>query len=802
MKIQKRNGSFENLSLDRIVFHLRKLAKDKVLGTLKNIDSDLIAQKVVMSLYDKVSSKEIDEESARIAVSMSSVHPEYGILASRIIISNMHKNTVEYFSEVAETLYANTNQNGRSSPLLADDVIEVIRQNKEVLNDAIDYTRDYQFDYFGYKTLERSYLLKVYEPTMKERKMVERPQHLYMRVAIGIYKSDIQNVIKAYDYFSKGLYTHATPTLFNAGTRFPQLSSCFLVDGGQDSIDGIYKVISDCAKISKLAGGIGIHIHNIRAKGSLINGTNGTSNGIVPMLKVYNETARYVDQGGGKRKGSFAIFLAPWHSDIYEFLELRKSQGHDDLRARDLFYALWVPNLFMKKVEANEDWHLMCPFECPRLADSVGQDFEDLYNSYVEQKRFKKVVKAQDLWFKILDSQIETGMPYLSYSDYANLKSNQQHSGVIKSSNLCNEILEISNEHETANCNLCSISLPKFVENGSFNFQELYQVAKFATRSMDNVIDENHYPIPEAKVSNLKHRPLGIGVQGLHDVYMKLKYPFESEEARQLNRDIFEALYFGCLESSCELAQEKGPYSEFQGSPASQGLLQFDLWKQCHPELEIKLSDRWDWDGLKEKIKTHGLRNSLLTALMPTASTAQILGNTECFEPLGSNIFKRRVLSGEFIVINKYLVQDLIEMKLWSNEMKDKIIANDGSIQKIDEIPDKLKELYKTVWEISQKELISQSADRGIFIDQTQSLNLFMNAPTHKKLTSMHFYAWKLGLKTGMYYLRSRASSSAVKFTIDPKLEKKKPVKKNAASPSKLLACSLENKDQCEMCSG
>lgn len=779
MKITKRDGSVEKLSFDKILYRLRKLCTDKALGQLRTIDPDVIALQVVSSIYDGVTSSELDEEAARVAVSLTE-NPDYPKLAARIIISNLHKNTNECFSQVLETLY----ENG----CVADDVIAICREHKNKLNFAIDYNRDYNFDYFGFKTLERGYLLRVH--SNGKMRVVERPQHMFMRVCLGIHKHDIDNVLKTYELMSQGYYIHATPTLFNAGTRLPQMSSCFLQSGGVDSVDGIYKSISDCARISRLAGGIGLHIHDIRAKGSLIKGTNGTSDGIVPMIKVYNETAKYINQSG-KRKGSFALYIEPWHADVMEFLDLKKNQGHEDMRARDLFYAMWLPDLFMRKVEANEEWHLMCPSECPGLSDAYGAAFEELYTKYVAENKHRSVVKAQDVWFKILDAQIETGVPYLLYKDAANEKSNQKNLGTIKSSNLCAEILEYSDEHETAVCNLCSISLPKFVTNDGFDHTKLHDVAKSVVLAMNRVIDNNWYPTPEAARSNERHRPIGVGIQGLHDVFQMLRHDFDSQEAKTLNKEIFETIYHGTLEGSMELAKEFGPYETFAGSPASQGLLQFDLWsRRENVPVEVYLSGRWDFQSLKEDIKVHGLRNSLLTAIMPTASTAQILGNTECIEAMDSCIFKRKVLSGEFTVVNKHLVADLLKAGLWTKEMKEKIIAREGSIQNIPEMSQKVKSLYRNVWELSQKTLIDLSADRAPFIDQTQSLNLFVANPTHKKLTSMHFYAWKKGLKTGMYYLRSKASASAAKFSVDAETE-------NAAK----LACSLENKEDCLMCS-
>ena len=810
MKIKKRDGRLEQLSFDKIIYRLKKICNDKVLGALKSIDPDIVAQKVVSSIYDGVTSCELDEEAARIAVSMID-NLQYQKLASRIIISNAHKNTHECFSEVMERLYNNTDKLGKHAPILADDIIEIIRKHKNTLNFAIDYNRDYLFDYFGYKTLERSYLQKIWNVKNERMEIIERPQHLYMRVAVGIHKDDIESVLKTYHLISQHYYTHATPTLFNAGTRLASLASCYLI-GSDDSIEGIFITITDCGKISKLAGGIGVHITNIRAKGSMIRGTNGLSDGIIPMIKVYNETARYINQGG-KRKGSFALYLETWHADILEFLDLKKNQGHEDMRARDLFYAMWISDLFMKCVEEDSDWYLMCPDECPGLSDTYGEDFEKLYNKYVTERRYKRVVKAQEIWRKILDAQIETGTPYICYKDAVNKKCNQKNLGTIKSSNLCAEINLYSDDKEYAVCNLASIALPKFVKYDHinkpyFDFEHLRQISEYIIHPMNKVIDHTYYPVPETKLSNMKNRPVGLGIQGLVDVYVKMRLPFESEDAKKLNKEIFETIYYGSLRGSIELAKRDGAYSSFQGSPFSEGKLQFDLAAEYDGiDLTNYLSGRWDWDSLKQDLVKYGSRNSMLLALMPTASTAQIMGNSECFEPVDSCIFKRRVLSGEFIVVNKYLVEDLEKLNLWNNELKDMIIANDGSIQNIDIIPDDIKQLYKTVWEISMKSVIEQCHDRGVFIDQTMSMNLFMANPNYKRLTSMHFYAWKKNLKTGMYYLRSKSSASAGKFSINPELEKRIREKKERGEQleqeeqAATLACSLENKEDCMMCS-
>lgn len=1111
MLIKKRNGKAERLSFDKINYRLKKLCNDITLGKLKRIDPDIIVQKVVSSIYDGVSSVELDEEAARIAVSLTE-NMEYQQLASRIIISNLHKNTMECFSEVINKLYTNTDNSDNPQPIIADDVYKIINENKDILNSAIDYTRDYKFDYFGYKTLERGYLLKMFNKELNKMIVIERPQHMYMRIAIGIHKTDITSALKTYDLISQHYYTHASPTMFNSGTRLSNLSSCFLL-GTHDSIEGIFKTVTDCARISKVGGGIGVHISNVRSNGSIIRGTNGVSDGIVPMLKVYNTCSTYVNQcftpdtivyskngpvqmrditkkdelitidgtfkkvneiitnyvdkeileigienglmpvkvtkehelyliknqkkaityssikdklnngvikpdfynagelseddlvgfpiptyekdnkiddldyykfygimlsngyicketgeysvqtpceemqnfireylnrkkisygesgenciiiesekleikrdmlydldnekainvnflhlpvnkilkilqglliknlmfasssqklimqlrymflrlgilisgcfneelqkyclripncitekliwngivwsrvksikqtnyigkvydfemidnhnyltdmglvhNSGKRKGSFAIYIEPYHADILEFLDMKKNQGHDDVRARDLFYAIWAPDLFMKQVECDGDWYLMCPDESPGLNEVYGDEFEVLYWKYVEEKRYKKVIKAQEVWKKILESQIETGVPYIAYKDAVNKKCNQKNLGTIKSSNLCLEISLFSNDKEYAVCNLSSVALPKYVEYNSegkafFNHERLKEVAEYMMEPMNKVIDNNYYPTPETKLSNFRHRPLGIGVQGLADVYFKMGMPFESLEAKQLNKEIFETLYYGCLTGSLEQAKRDGQYETFSSSPFSEGKLQFDLAEEYDGIDKSKyLSGRWDWDTLKEEIKKYGVRNSMLTALMPTASSAQIMGNTEAFEPIDSCIFKRRVLSGEYMVINKYLVAELDKLGLWSKDMKDLIIANDGSIQNIDNIPVSIKAVYKTVWELSMKSVIEQASDRGVFIDQMQSMNLFVSNPTYKKLTSMHFYAWKHNLKSGMYYLRSKSSASAGKFSIDANLEKK-------IRDDKKEAMLKDEPEECLMCS-
>ena len=751
MHVIKRNGRTESIKFDKVTARIEKLSYS--LSSLVNpIDG---AKKVIEGIYAGVPTTELDNLAAETAASLATRHPDYAILASRIAVSNLHKNTIKSFSETMKNLYLYVDKkNGKKTPLIADDVWQVIEENAELLDSTIIYDRDFAFDYFGFKTLEKSYLLKI------DGKIVERPQHMYMRVALGIHKADIDSVISTYNLLSERWFTHATPTLFNAGTPKAQMSSCFLLTMKEDSIDGIYDTLKQTAKISQSAGGIGLAIHDIRATGSYIGGTNGTSNGIVPMLRVYNDTARYVDQGGGKRKGAFAIYLEPWHADVFSFLDLRKNHGKEEMRARDLFFALWICDLFMKRVEADGEWSLFCPNEAPGLSDCHGEAFETLYTKYEAEGRARKTIKAQELWFAILESQIETGTPYMLYKDAANSKSNQQNLGTIKSSNLCTEIIEYTSPDEVAVCNLASIALPRFVINGSFDQQKLYDVTYQAALNLNKIIDNNYYPVEEAKNSNLRHRPIGLGVQGLADVFILLRLPFESDLAKMLNKNIFETIYFAAMTASKDLAIQEGPYSSFQGSPLSKGLFQFDMWN-------VAPSTRWDWDSLRKEVMEHGVRNSLLLAPMPTASTSQILGNNECFEPYTSNIYSRRVLSGEFIIVNKHLLKDLISLGLWNNDMKNRIIAANGSIQKINEIPDDIKELYKTVWEIKQRNLIDMAADRGAFICQSQSLNLFVDSPSISKLTSMHFYGWKKGLKTGMYYLRSQAATQAVQFTIE-----------------------------------
>jgi ribonucleoside-diphosphate reductase alpha chain len=788
MYVVKRDGRSEAVKFDKITSRIQKLCYGL---DQAHVDPVRVAMKVIEGLYDGVTTLELDNLAAEIAATLTTRHPDYALLAARIAISNLHKATKKSFSETMRDLYEYIDpKTGHSASLISNEVWHVIETHAQELDSAIIHDRDFLLDFFGFKTLERSYLLKLNDS------IVERPQHMLMRVAVGIHRDDLQAVIETYDLLSERWFTHATPTLFNAATPKPQMSSCFLISMKEDSIDGIYDTLKTCAKISQSAGGIGLSIHNIRATGSYISGTNGTSNGIVPMLRVYNDTARYVDQGGGKRKGAFAVYLEPWHADILDFLELRKNHGKEELRARDLFYALWIPDLFMQRVEAEGDWSLFCPNEAPGLYDCWGETFETLYTRYEREGRARKTLKARDLWTAILDAQIETGNPYMLYKDACNRKSNQQNLGTIKSSNLCTEIVEYTAADEVAVCNLASLALPKYVSEGQFDHQKLYEVTKVVTRNLNKIIDLNYYPVEEARNSNLRHRPIGLGVQGLADVFILLRLPFDSEAASQLNRDIFETLYFAACEASMELARLEGPYSSFAGSPASQGLLQFDLWG-------VEPSSRWDWAGLKDKIQAHGLRNSLLLAPMPTASTSQILGNNECFEPYTSNIYSRRVLSGEFIVVNKHLLRDLVDLGIWNDSLKNKIIAANGSVQHIPEIPETIKAIYKTVWEIKQRTLIDMAADRGAFICQSQSLNLFMENPTYAKLTSMHFYGWKKGLKTGMYYLRTKAAADAIKFTVEPTAKQEPaPEALSLAMSAEGIACSLENPEACEACSG
>ena len=816
MLVLKRDGHRESVKFDKITARIEKLCYGL---DPKFVNPVEVAMKVINGLYDGVSTQELDNLAAEIAATMTTRHPDFAKLAARIAVSNLHKITSKSFSNTMKRLYQYVDpKTGQNAPLISKETWKVIKDHAAELDEAIIYDRDFSYDFFGFKTLERSYLMKI------EGKTIERPQHMLMRVAVGIHGEDIPAAIETYNLMSEKWFTHATPTLFNAGTPKPQLSSCFLLTMKDDSIDGIYDTLKQCAKISQSAGGIGLSIHNIRAKGSYIKGTGGTSNGIVPMLRNFDMTARYVDQGGGKRKGSFAVYLEPWHADIFDFLDLKKNHGKDEMRARDLFYAIWVPDLFMLRVENNEMWSLFCPNECPGLADVWGEDFERLYHKYESEGKFRKQVKAQDLWFEILESQIETGTPYILYKDSANRKSNQKNLGTIKSSNLCTEIIEYTAPDEVAVCNLASIALPKFVtDEGTFDHQKLYEITKVATRNLNKVIDINYYPVEEARKSNMRHRPIGLGVQGLADAFIMLRMPFDSDEARGLNKDIFETIYFAAMEASMEEAKKFGPYETFKGSPVSKGIFQFDMWGVT------PTSGRWNWEKLKQDVKQHGVRNSLLLAPMPTASTSQILGNNECFEPYTSNVYTRRTLSGEFIVANKHLMKDLINLGLWSETMRQKLIATNGSVQPIAEIPQNIKDIYKTVWEISQKAIIDMSADRGAYICQSQSLNIHLTDPNFGKLTSMHFYAWKKGLKTGMYYLRSTAAADAIKFTLD-KTAMSTPFVENAnvvAEPAVVavgketqqslqyqqsasiedyeqkradMACSLDNPDACEAC--
>ena len=808
MKVVKRNGETEDVSFDKVLNRLKNIS-----GDIK-IDTTEIAQKVCSRIYDGVKTAELDELAAYLCSSMSIENPEYGILASRIIVSNHQKNTSPSFSETISILYNNKDVHNMPSPCVSEEVFNIVNKYTEKLNSYIDYSRDFLFDYFGFKTLERSYLIKI------NKRVIERPQHMWMRVAIGIHGDDIKEVLNTYDLMSKKYFTHATPTLFNSGTSRPQLSSCFLSSMNDDSVEGIYESLKEMALISKYAGGIGIHIHQIRGKGSHIRGTNGISNGIIPMLRVFNNTARYIDQAG-KRQGSIAVYLEPWHTDVEAFLELKKNHGNEEDRCRDLFLALWIPDLFMERVKNDMKWSLMCPDQCLGLSDVYGDEFKELYERYESEGKYIKQINAQELWFKILESQIEQGVPYILFKDAANKKSNQQNLGTIKSSNLCAEIIIYSSPKETGVCNLASICLPSFIEkaeNGDtvYNFEKLHDTVKVITKNLNKVIDRNYYPIQKARVSNLKHRPIGIGVQGLADVFIQFRFPFESAEAKQLNKDIFETIYHGAAECSMEISQKRtiiikdmmkdnnsdiskyvnefekdvinskypGAYSSFEGSPMSFGKFQFDLWGK-------EPSNRYDWNKLREEIMTHGIRNSLLISPMPTASTSQIMGFNESFEPFTNNIFQRKTLSGEFIVINKYLVNDLIKMGIWDKNMKDTIILNNGSIQSIDSIPDDVKELYKTTWEIKQKNIIDMSADRGIYICQTQSLNIFMEEPDFQKLSSMHFYSWSIGLKTGSYYLRTRPRAQTQQFTIDPEFIRNNNKKK----------CIEQNDGTCMLCS-
>ena len=849
MRVSKRNNTYEDISFDKVLRRLRKLCEEG--AKLTHISPDEIAQRVCARIYDGVKTTELDELAAQMCASLVTVHPEYGTLASRIVISNHHKNTSPSFSETIGLLYNAKDIHNNPNPLISDELYNIVKAHKEKLNSTIDYQRDYTIDYFGFKTLERSYLIRV------GGTIVERPQDMWMRVALGIHGWDIKEVLESYELMSNKYFTHATPTLFNAGTPRPQLSSCYLLST-HDSVEGMYKTLGDCAQISKYAGGIGVHIHTIRAKGSHIRGTNGTSSGIIPMLRVFNNTARHINQAG-KRNGSIAIYLEPWHADIEAFLDIRKNNGSEEDRCRDLFSAMWIPDLFMERVHANGEWCLMCPDVCPGLSDAVGDDFTKLYTYYENSGTYTKKIKAQTIWMAIIKSQIETGTPYLCYKDAANKKSNQQNLGTIKSSNLCSEIIEYSDDDSYAVCNLASISLPAFIETNAetgvntFNLEKLHKISQVITRNLNKVIDKTFYPVPETRVSNMQHRPIGLGVQGLADVYAILRYAFDSPEAAKLNRDIFETIYHGALTASvaiakkraelydemdaihqsyktpnalyvhmgtndkvkrvcyiknylglifeeCNLTKYRGAYSSFDGSPASRGLLQYDLWNK-QPE------GNWDWATLKAEIMKYGLRNSLLLAPMPTASTSQILGNTECFEPITSNIFQRQTMAGEFTIINKHLINDLLTLGLWDIRMKDRILAGGGSIQHITEIPAEIKVLYKTAWELKQKVLIDQAAERGIYVCQSQSLNLFVEDPDISKLSNMHFYAWRAGLKTGCYYLRTRPKAKMSAYTLEPPTQVQVQLHIDSSpqmSDEELakMVCRRENPEACVMCSG
>jgi len=810
MQVIKRSGQKEEVSFDKITARLRKMTYGLDTNYVNLIE---VSKKVIMGLYDGVTTVELDNLAAETAATMATIHPDYALFAARIAVSNLHKQTEKSFSKVIDDLYNYVDpKTGDRANLISDETHRIVQKNKARFDSAIIFDRDFDFDYFGFKTLERSYLMRM------NGKVVERPQHLFMRVAVGIHGEDIDSAIETYNLMSERWFIHATPTLFNAGSPKPQMSSCFLLSMTDDSIAGIFETLSRCALISQSAGGIGLSIHNIRATGSYIKGTGGTSNGIIPMLRVFNDAARYVDQGGGKRKGAFAVYLEPWHADIFEFLELKKNHGKEENRARDLFYALWISDLFMERVKSDADWSLFDPNEAPDLFDVYGAKFEALYHQYEQEGRARKVVKARDLWNAVLESQTETGTPYILYKDAANRKSNQQNLGTIRSSNLCTEIIEYTSKDEVAVCNLASIALPKFVVNGQFDFDKLVEITQVATRNLNKVIDINYYPIPEAQNSNFRHRPIGLGVQGLADAFILMGMAFDSDAAKQLNIDIFETIYFAAMTESANLAEQHGAYETFQGSPLSKGMFQFDLWG-------VTPTKRWDWDGLRERVKKVGVRNSLLVAPMPTASTSQILGNNECFEPYTSNLYTRRTLAGEHIVVNKHLMRDLVRLGLWDEEMREAIMAANGSVQGIEDIPKEVRDVYKTAYEISQKVIIDMSADRGAFICQSQSLNVFMEAPTFAKLSSMHFYAWQKGLKTGMYYLRSKAATDPIKFTLSKKHQQKfvanakstEPIvtasvaaEKVVAAPVQMTAldieavagkiCSIDNPD-CEACS-
>jgi len=802
MRVTKRDGTMQHVAFDKILNRVKNLGKT---ANIISINYTPLVIKVIDQLYDGISTTKIDDLTAEQCAALSTLHPDYTTLASYITTSNNHKNTDASFYSAMTKLYENKNGQNIHSPLISHDLMKIVAEYKEVFETMIHYKRDFLIEYFGFKTLEYSYLLKI------NGKVIERPQHMWMRVAIGIHGDDLKRVKETYDLMSQKYFTHATPTLFNAGTLRPQLSSCYLIAMEDDSLGGIFNTLTDCAHISKWAGGIGLHIHNIRAKGSLIRGTNGASTGIVPMLRVFNSTARYVDQGG-RRNGSFAIYLEPWHADICDFLELKKNHGDEELKARDLFYALWIPDLFMRKIKANEDWCLFCPDECPGLSDMHGNDFDSLYAHYESEKREKSKMKARDLWFKILDSQMETGTPYLLYKDACNKKTNQKNVGTIKSSNLCSEIVQYSDKDETAVCNLASVALNKFVNTRMnipddsvndnikttekpipyYDFESLHAVTKIITYNLNRIIDINYYPTDKTKTSNLRHRPIGIGVQGLADAFIMMNYAFISQESKELNKQIFETMYHAALEASVELSKIHGPYDSFHGSPASKGVLQFDMWDYDPGNA------RYDWTAMKASIVEHGLRNSLLLAPMPTASTSQILGNNEAFEPITSNIYTRRTLAGEFIVINKYLMRELIDMGLWNERLKNNIIANRGSVQQLTHLSEHLRNKYKTVWEIQMKDVIDMSADRAVFICQSQSLNLWMEDPSYGPLTSMHFYAWNKGLKTGLYYLRRKPKHQAQQFTIEPMAQNQN---SSHEDNDKNLILDQDDENICTMCS-
>ncbi|MBK8191806.1 MAG: ribonucleoside-diphosphate reductase subunit alpha [Lewinellaceae bacterium] len=758
MQVIKRSGRREEVSFDKITARLRKLTYNLDTNYVNLIE---VSKKVIMGLYDSVTTVELDNLAAETAATMATIHPDYALLAARIAVSNLHKETEKTFSKVIDDLFRYVDpKTGERAGLIGEETHKIVMKHKTKLDSAIIYDRDFEFDYFGFKTLERSYLMRM------NGKVVERPQHLFMRVAVGIHGEDIAAAIETYNLMSERWFKHATPTLFNAGSPKPQLSSCFLLTMTEDSIKGIFETLQRCALISQSAGGIGLSIHNIRATGSYIKGTGGTSNGIIPMLRVFNDAARYVDQGGGKRKGAFAVYMEPWHADIFEFLELKKNHGKEEMRARDLFYALWICDLFMERVKDDKDWSLFDPNEAPGLFDVYGGEFEAMYHQYEKEGRARRVVKARDLWNAVLESQVETGTPYILYKDAANKKSNQKNLGTIRSSNLCTEIIEYTSADEVAVCNLASLALPKFVKDGQFDFDNLFNITRVVTRNLNKVIDINYYPIPEARNSNMRHRPIGLGVQGLADTFILMGLPFDSDGAKQLNKDIFETIYFAAVTESCDQAEKHGAYETFKGSPMSQGIFQFDMWN-------VKPSKRWDWDALRERVMKTGVRNSLLVAPMPTASTSQILGNNECFEPYSSNLYTRRTLAGDHIVVNKYLMRDLVRLGMWDEEMREAIMAANGSIQGIEVIPEHIRNVYKTAYEISQKVIIDMSADRGAYICQSQSLNVFMESATFSKLSSMHFYAWQKGLKTGMYYLRSKAATDPIKFTLGKKHQQK-----------------------------